>query len=253
MPDQRTGLAGHYIVCGFGRVGREVADSLHHSGRIVVAVDADAHQFAGTRQTHTVTGNATDDSVLMSAGVNRASGLVAATGSDATNLSIALSAHALNTQLRIVARANQGGSEAKLLRAGATRVVSPYAIGARRMTTQLVSPGVVAFLDAIRDAEQVDLCIEETTIAAGSSLIGQTVREAIPRVPGLPNLIAIRRGGSAHYVANPPPDLPLSSGDTLIVVGSRAHLAGLIARAASRPPLPTAGQINRSGHDLTRS
>ena len=132
-----------------------------------------------------------------------------------------------------MARANQPRWEAKLLRAGATRVVSPYAIGAHRMATQLVSPGVTAFLDAIRDAEQVDLWIEEATIAVGSPLAGCLVRDAIPRTPGLPNLIAVRRAPEGRFSTNPSPDLRLAHGDTLIVVGSRAQLSELIANATT--------------------
>ncbi len=239
MPQATTGLADHYIICGCGRVGREVVLALRRRSRAVVAIDVDARAFAETHLAHTVTGSATDDAILTSAHVAHARGLVAATGSDAINLSIALSAHALNPTLRIVARANGQESEAKLLRAGATRVVSPYAIGAHRMATQLVSPGIVAFLDTIRDAEQIDLWMEEATLAAGSSLVGQTILDAMPHLPGLPNLIAVRRGSAGPFMTVPPPDLRLATGDTLIVVGSRAHLTDLIGRASLVAP-PTA-------------
>jgi voltage-gated potassium channel len=231
MPHVTSELSEHYIICGFGRVGREVATELHRRRRPFVAIDRELAAFAGADGVRTISGDATDDGVLSAGGVAQARGLIAGTGNDATNLAIALSAHALNATLYIVARANQPEAEAKLLRAGASRVVSPYAIGAHRMATQLVSPGIVAFLDAIRDAEQVDLWIEEVTVAADSSLDGHLIGEALPRSAGLPNLIAIRRGALGHLVHNPSPSLRLAPGDTLIVVGSRQPLGDLVERA----------------------
>lgn len=233
MPHTLQEVSQHYIVCGYGRVGHEVVAGLRQRHRPVVAIDRDAGALMPPDGVLTLAGDATDDAVLAGAGVARARGLVAGTGSDATNLSIALSARALNPMLRIVARANQPESEAKLLRAGATRVVSPYAIGAHRMATQLVSPGVSAFLDALRDVEQVDLWIEEATIAVDSPLVGTLIHDALPRVPGHPNLIAIRRSPSGRFSTNPSPDVRLAAGDTLIVVGSRAQLSQLVARASA--------------------
>lgn len=234
-----TDLSHHYIVCGYGRVGHEVVSSLHRRNRSVVAIDRDPAALVPANGVHTVVGDATDDAVLSAASVGRARGLVAGTGSDATNLAIALSARALNPGLRIVARANQSESEAKLLRAGATRVVSPYAIGAHRMATQLVSPGIIAFLDAIRDVEQVDLWIEEATIAIGSAMAGRSLRDVIPREPGRPNLIAIRRA-DGHFSTHPSPELTLAPGDTLIVVGSREQLSQLVDTATTPPQPPAA-------------
>jgi voltage-gated potassium channel len=241
VPPTAADLTGHYIICGYGRVGREVAAALHRRKHSVVAIDRESTAFAGSPCTHTIKGDASDDAALIDAGIARARGLVAGTGSDATNLAIVLSAHALNPELLIVARANQPEAEAKLMRAGAGRVVSPYAIGAHRMATQLVSPGIAAFLDAIRDTEQIDLWIEEAVVGAGSAIVGQRVGDALPRASGLPNLIALRRGPHGS-VASPSPDLRLAPGDTLIVVGSRAQLQDLLARATARAAAPAAGR-----------
>jgi len=235
MPHAATDLTGHYIICGYGRVGHEVAAGLHRRKHAVVAIDRQAAAFSGTDCAHTITGDAADDGALLDAGIARAHGLVAGTGSDTTNLAIVLSARALNAHLLVVARANQPEAEAKLLRAGASRVVSPYAIGAHRMATQLVSPGIAAFLDAIRDTEEIDLWIEEATVTVGSSIVGQRIGDAIPRAAGLPNLIALRRGAGAELVASPPSDLRLAAGDTVIVVGSRSQLQQLVARATAQP------------------
>jgi voltage-gated potassium channel len=232
MQHRISDLSAHYIICGYGRVGHEIVAGLRRRNRHVVAVDADATAFRTVQDLHSVIGDATDDAVLTAAGISTARGLVAGAGGDSTNLAIVLSARALNPEIRIVARANHPEAEAKLLRAGASRVVSPYAIGALRMATQLVSPGMLEFLDVIRDVEQVDLWIEEATVAAGSALLHRRVADVLPRSPGLPNLIAIRRASDGSFIANPPLDATLAPGDTLIVVGSRTHLDRLIAQAA---------------------
>lgn len=234
MPHGIMDLSQHYVICGYGRVGQEVAAGLHRRKGSVVAIDHEPPASNAADGIHIVSGDATDDRVLVAAGVGRAHGLVAGTGSDETNLAIVLAARGLNPALLIVARANQPEMESKLLRAGASRVVSPYAIGAHRMATQLVSPGIVEFLDAIRDGEQVDLWIEEVAIAADSPIAGRTAGEAVPRSAGLPNLIAIRCGADGRLVTNPPLELRLAPGDTLIVVGSREQLQQLIAQAATR-------------------
>jgi voltage-gated potassium channel len=234
MTHPASDLSECYIICGYGRVGHEVAAGLLRRKRRVIAIDQDPAAFVGVDGLHTVSGDATDDAVVIAAGIASARGLVAATGSDAVNLAIVLSARALHTSLLVVARANQPDAEAKLLRAGASRVVSPYAIGAHRMATQLVSPDIVSFLDAIRDGEQVDLWIEEAKVGAGSPIAGLRVHEAVPRSAGLPNLIAIRRGAEGHLITNPSPELRLTPDDTLIVVGSREQLRRLVARATTQ-------------------
>lgn len=238
MPPEIAALSEHYVICGYGRVGREVAAGLLRRKRGVVAIGQHPPAPGTSDGMHIIHGDATDDSVLVAAGVRRAHGLVASTGSDATNLAIVLSARALNPALLIVARANQPESEPKLLRAGASRVVSPYAIGAHRIATQLVSPGIAGFLDAIRDTEHADLWIEEITIAGNSPAVGQRLGAELPRTAGVPNVVAIRGNTGHRLVTNPSPNVRLASGDTLIVVGSRAQLQQVIARA-TRPPAVT--------------
>jgi voltage-gated potassium channel len=239
MPHEIAALSEHYVICGYGRVGHEVAAGLLRRKRGVVAIDHDPPAPGTPDAIHIVHGDATDDGVLLAAGVRRAHGLVAGTGSDATNLVIVLSARALNSGLLIVARANQRESEPKLLRAGASRVVSPYAIGAHRIATQLVSPGIVEFLDAIRDGEHADLWIKEVAIAGNSPVVGQRLGAELPRTTGLPNVVAIRGSTDRRLVTNPSPDLRLAAGDTLIVVGSRAQLQQVIARATPQPAAPS--------------
>jgi voltage-gated potassium channel len=226
-------LTDHYIICGLGRVGREVLLELRRHKRAVCAVDVDESALIGHDSLAHVAGDATDDTVLLRAGVAPARGLVATTGDDAINLSIVLSARALNANLVIVARASHAAAEPKLLRAGASRVVCPYAIGGHRMATQLVAPGVTAFVDALRGEEHLNLWIEEATIAAGSSLVGRAIGDALPRKSPQISLIALRRAAERRFVTNPSPEVRLATGDILIAVGEEESLRHLVALATT--------------------
>jgi voltage-gated potassium channel len=186
-------------------------------------------------------GDASDDTVLARAGIARAHGLVAAAGTDATNLVITLSARSLNDRLTIVARASGPASETKLLHAGAAYAVSPYTIGGQRIVSELLSPGMTAFLDTVLHGESLDLWLEEATLSPHSALAGRTVREAVPQTMGGLILVAIRRGSDGGFVTNPSPDIRLTAGDTIIAVGPQhalhrlaTHATGTSARAAAR-------------------
>jgi voltage-gated potassium channel len=222
-------LTDHYVVCGFGRVGREVVADLRRHKRAVIALDTDGSVFVGHDGLVHATGDAMDDAVLARAGLARARGLVAAAGDDAINLIITLSARALNPDLFIVARASREDAESKLLRAGASRVVCPYAIGGHRMALQLVAPGVTAFIDALSVKDDLKLWIEQATIAPNSSLVDRPIGDVLPRARAQINLIALRRAAERRFVTNPPADLRLAVGDVLIAVGEQESLHQLIA------------------------
>lgn len=234
-----NGLSDHYIVCGYGRVGRQVVADLRRRGcKVVVVESKEALAVAGTDPAPMIFGDATNDSVLSRAGIARARGLVAGTGSDPTNLVITLSARALNADLTIVARASEAAAGPKLLRAGATHVVSPYAMGGRRIASELLSPGVTAFLDTVMHEDELDLWLEEATVSSESPLAGRTINDAVPHaVPqsaGRVNLIALRRADGA-FVTNPASDVRLVPGDTLLAVGPQDAVQQLGARASGRP------------------
>jgi voltage-gated potassium channel len=219
-------LTGHYIVCGYGRVGRQVAADLHKRGFGVVVIEP-ARIESGTNSELIISGDAADDAVLLDAGITRAHGLVAATGDDATNLVITLSARALAPDLTILARASESSAESKLLHAGATHVVSPYAIGGHRIAAELLSPGVTAFFDTVVHAQDLDLGLELTTIAADSVLIGRTLGDALPPSPHNLNIVAFRRAGSAEFITNPPRDTSLAVGDTVVAIGPQSAMQHL--------------------------
>ena len=235
-------LSNHYVVCGYGRVGRQVVADLRRRGCPVVVIErevADAGEGVPL-----IAGDATDDDVLSRAALMRARGLVAATGSDPTNVDITLSARAIHPGLEIVARSSNAAAELNLTRAGATYVVSPYSIGAHRIVSELLSPGVTTFLDTVMHAEQLDLWLEVATIDATSPLAGHTLRDALPLAKHAVNVVAMRQAAGGAYVTNPSLDARLAAGDTLVALGPQAAVQQLGARAMGKPGTarPAAGQ-----------
>jgi voltage-gated potassium channel len=224
-------LSDHYIVCGYGRVGRQVVADLRRRSVSVVIVERHPATADEAQGPYVVTGDATEDDVLTRAGVKRARGLVAATGTDATNLVVTLSARALNGRLVIVARASDAAVEPKLTRAGATHVISPHAIGGQRIMSELLSPGITAFLDTVMHAEQLDLWLEVATVGPTSVLAGQTLGDALPPSRRALNLVALRRAADGVLVTNPPLEARLAAGDTLVALGPPAAVQHLAARA----------------------
>jgi voltage-gated potassium channel len=225
-------LSNHYVVCGYGRVGRQVVADLLRRGYPVVVIEREVAD--GGSAVPRITGDATDDDVLDRAGLSRARGLVAATGSDPTNIDITLSARAMSPRLEIVARSSRSAAELNLTRAGATHVVSPYAIGGHRIVSELLSPGVTTFLDTVMHAEQLDLWLEVATIDAMSPLAGGTLRDALSPPRHTVNVVAMRQAAGGGYVTNPGLDARLVAGDTLVALGPRAAVQQLGSRAMGK-------------------
>jgi voltage-gated potassium channel len=220
-------MADHVIICGFGRVGQSAAAALHESGRRFVVVDNESAnlQPAEAQSWPFVLGDATRDDTLRQTGILRASGIIICTGSDADNLMMVLSARVLNPRLYIVVRAS-AENEAKMRRAGADRVVSPYSIGGRHMANVMIRPNVADFLDVVTLDGGIELWLEELTIQPGSPLIGRTVVETdIRRRTGV-ILIALILAGKKTAVT-PDETTRLADGDTLIVLGNRDQLEEL--------------------------
>ena len=229
MAERVADLRGHYILCGYGRVGSTVARELVHSGQKLVVIDILAESL--DRASHdghlVVQGDATSDDTLKLAGIERARGLVATIDSDANNVYVTLSARAINPGLFIVGRANAVGAEAKLTQAGADRVVSPYTMAGRRMAELAIRPRVADFIDAALSHGDLRFSMEELEIAAGGPLDGRTVAQL--RDDGIFTL-AIVHGGT-DYEPNPPPDRVLVAGESLVVSGSTERLTALRERA----------------------
>jgi voltage-gated potassium channel len=223
MEHQVHHLRDHHIVAGFGRVGRQTAQALRRLGHQVVVVDEspDAVRDAITADFLVVVGNATDDETLLSAGVERAAGLITALGSDADNVYVTLSSRALNPVLPIVARANSEGVLSKLTRAGATQVVSPYATTGRQLAQSVVRTRTTGEIVGSGSETSATLIVEALPLAPTSPLVGMTMQMLHERLPQ-PILLAVLRDGQT--LAPPPPDLTLASGDELVAVGTESNL-----------------------------
>jgi len=226
MQKQIDSFSDHFIVCGYGQVGAQVVESLQQRGKqcVVIETDVEDTQNNGVAM---ITGNAEDDDVLRQAGIDRATGLVAATGDDAANLFITVSAKQLNKDLTIVARANYSSSEAKLRYGGATHVISPHMMGGKRIATQLLYPSVSDFLDVVMHSGDLELWLEEFTLAARCNLEGKTVAEGQVRQKTGANILAIRRCDGGTVLTNPPSELRFEPGDVLIALGTREQLKDL--------------------------
>jgi voltage-gated potassium channel len=225
MERSLTELKNHLIVCGFGRMGRLVCKEFAAQHLPFVVIDHQAELLTDFAIPHGLAlhGDATADEVLKHAGVERARALVTVVQSDADNLYITMSARLLNDKLFIVARAEEEQAGQKLLRAGASRVVSPYMIGGYRVAQAVLRPNVVDFLDLATRTEHLELQIEETRIAPRSTLAGATLQDSQLRRDFGVILVAIKKA-SGHMVFNPEPAVVLEVGDTLIAVGPRQQM-----------------------------
>lgn len=220
-----TEIKDHIIVCGFGRMGHLVCSEFSALGIPFVLVERDAALIEGFNLPHGIVlhGDATSDEVLRKAGVARARSLVTVAASDADNLYITMSARLLAEKLFIVARAEDEEAEKKLLRAGASRVVSPYVIGGQRVAQAVLRPTVMDFIELATRSEHLELQIEETGIEAGSALDGAQVKDSRIRQDLGIIIVAIKKP-DGKMLFNPAPEMALAGGDTLITLGRRDQL-----------------------------
>jgi voltage-gated potassium channel len=219
-------LSGHTIVCGWGRVGRAVADDLHGAGHDVVVVDIDADRIASLPYP-TVVGDATLDATLRTAGLERAGALIAALEGDAENLFVTLSARAIVPDLFIVARARQDESVPKLANAGADRVVNPQELGAARMASFVARPHVAEFVDVVMHERSLEFRMQEFEITDGSPLVGKTLREAnLRKITGV--LVLAVRLTDGSFTTNPDPGMTIENKQVLIAVGTDDDLQSLV-------------------------
>lgn len=218
-------MKNHMIICGYGRMGRHVCGEFSHRGLPFVIIDRRPEALRDFDLPHGIAleGDATSDEILKRAGVERARALVTVAASDADNLFITLSARLLNDKLFIVARAEGELAEQKLRRAGASRVVTPYAIGGAKVAMAVLRPAVVDFIELATGTEHLDLQIEETLIQTGSKLAGVTLHASHLRQELGVIVVAIKKA-NGHLVANPPGDAVMTPGDTLIALGARQSL-----------------------------
>lgn len=215
----------HYIVCGFGRMGSEIISRLQSDGLQVLVIEErpEAEADLQRQQIPYLIADATSDETLMRAGIEKARGLIAVLPRDEDNLFITLSARQLNPSLNIVVRCSTEATREKFMRAGATRVVSPYATGARHMAAAAVRPSVADFLEMVTAVEGRDVELEEVMIREGSPLAGLTLREAAVQSRCGAAVVAIH-GPDGRFRADLSLDNTLQVGDTLIVMGTPEQL-----------------------------
>lgn len=219
-------MQGHVIIAGWGRMGHAIAHSVARARREIVVVDRDPADDVSDHAV--VVGEATEDDVLLAAGIDRADTLIAALSNDADNLFLTLTARRMRPDLFIVARTSSQKNEPKFFQAGADRVVNPHEIGGSRMAALALQPNVAEFLDEVLHDERHDVAVHEFRVPASSPAVGRTLAELAPADRDSPMVIAIAKA-EGRYHANPPPETAVEPGEVIIALGSGHQLDGLRA------------------------
>jgi voltage-gated potassium channel len=221
-------LRDHYIICGYGRIGTLICKEFAAKPIPFVVVESDPAVLEKLEGDNVLflRGNATEDETLLTAGIKRAKGLVSVVTSDTENVYITLTARGLNPNLFILARSGDPGSEIKLQRAGANKVVSPYQIGGNRMAQAILRPNVVDFIEIATGREHLDLQMEEIFIPGQSPFVGQNLKDTGLRKDTGVIIVGIKKV-SGKMVFNPESTSMIEAKDTLIVLGQPASIAKL--------------------------
>ena len=214
-------LKDHYIICGYGRIGALVADMLREQNvdTVVLETSEEITRRLEERGQHYVLGSATEDEALMAAGIERAAGLVATVSSDSDNVFIVLSAKQIMPNLFVIARATELGTERKLKRAGADKVVSPYFIGARRIAQTVIRPSVADFVDLTFHGGDMGLQMEELELGEGAELAGLPLKDTGIRQNFNMIILAVKKADGT-MLFNPEAGTIIETGDTLITLGT---------------------------------
>jgi len=230
MKGRIEALRDHYILCGYGRVGTEIARELSERGVPFVIVESNPEAIARAQASGhlMLEGDATSDAVLREAGIERARGLLAASDSDAGNTFIVLAAKALRPDLYIVSRAGRTESESRMHRAGADRTISPYAIAGRRMALSVLQPLMVEFIDTLATGRHEEQILAEIEISAESGLGGRTIEDVMESCRGAV-VLGVQRATGAIQVG-PRGTTSLEVGDRLIVLGDETELEAIRPR-----------------------
>ncbi|HPS59150.1 MAG TPA: potassium channel protein [Spirochaetota bacterium] len=213
-------LRDHYIICGYGRIGKLITKELKKHNEKYIVIENDSSQIADleTSATPYMLLDARDENTLIKAGITRAKGLVTAVMSDADNVFITLTARMLRPDIYILARSSEPQNEKKLQSAGATRVVSPYLIGGQRMAQLLVRPTVVDFIDIATMDDKFGLRMEEARIRHASPYVGKTLIDSNLRKDYGVIIVLIKKA-SGEMKFNPSPNEILEKNDVLVMLG----------------------------------
>jgi len=218
-------LKNHYIICGYGQMGQIIVQQLldHSVPLIVLEVAESALARLREKGVLYIEGDATEEEFLLAAGIHQARGLVSVVKQDTDNVFIVLTARGMNKNLFICARASSQGTERKLLKAGADRVVSPYASGAVRIAHNILRPTVTDFMELALSGEGMELSMEEFSIPPDSELVGKRLMDSGIRHDYNLIIVAIKRV-DGKMIYNPAPAEALAVGDILVAIGPRDNL-----------------------------
>ena len=228
LDKQISQLKDHYIVCGYGRMGRGLCRFLSQSQLNFAVIEANPDRTATMDKDGIlyVLGDSTNEANLTTAGIDRASALMATLGTDAANVFLVLTARRRNRELFIVARANESETIDTLYAAGANVVVSPYEIGARRMAHAILRPTVIHFLELAFADESTDIEMEEILVNTRSNLVDMTLQESGIR-QDLDVIIIAMKKADGNMLFNPSAGSRIEAGDTVVVVGKDQNLIKL--------------------------
>ena len=222
-------LKNHYIICGLGRVGNNIALELDKDNSDFIVIDnADGPiDICKNNNWHSIQGDASSDETLQDAGIERAKAIFAALHTDPENVYITLSAKSLNPDIFVVARAKALETISKLEKAGADRVVSPQVIGGRRMVALAKQPTVVDFLDTLLGTEELEISLAELEVKPGSKMDGITIKEASQKYQLGALIVSVIEKGHKVIINKATGNTLIKSGHRLIVVGTREQIQQL--------------------------
>ncbi len=221
-------LTNHFIICGYGRIGKVIADEFKRQNVPFIVIDRDADRVHEIIENGglAVEADASRELVLQRVGIDRARGLIAAVGTEAENVYTVLTARVLNPDLYIIARIEQPDAEPKLRRAGADRVLSPYQLGGIQMAATALRPAVVDFMQLATSSERLELAAEQIEVSEGSPFVGRSIKDANLRHDFGVIVVAIKRA-AGHMEFNPPPEAKIGVDDQLVVLGNNEQLKKL--------------------------
>jgi len=228
MEKKISNMDGHFIICGFGRVGHQVAHDFEAKKVPYFVIDSKPETAAelDPKGIPYIIGDMSSDEILLEAGIQKAKGLIACADSDTSNVFVTLSARVMNPKLFIVARAGIPATELKLKKAGANRVISPYFIAGNRIASMAIKPVAVDFLDTVMRSENVELEIEEYVIDGGADLAGKSLSDLQIKQRTGATILAIK-SGSGKFNLQPIASTIVNHDDVLVALGTSDQLESL--------------------------
>ena len=221
-------MKDHFIICGFGRMGRVIAEEFRNRDQDVVVIENDPEmtEYLAEHGFVYIAESAIEDETLQKAKVENAKGLVAVLSTDADNLFVTLSARKLNPDLFILTRCSESGTQEKMRTAGANKVVNPYEIGGHKMAQMVLSPHVDDFIEIVSRQRKLNLAIDQIRVFEHSDLAGQTLMET-PIRDEFDTIVTAILDSSNEMKFNPSSEVIIHPGDILICIGDRGNLEKL--------------------------